>query len=340
MPSIVKTIAKELNISTASVSRALNDQPGVSEALRMRILEKARELHYAPNSTARGLATSRTFAVGFFVREKPGLPTNADPFYSEILHGAEQVFAQTTYHLAFASLTEDMLAVPADFRFTRERRVDGMILAGPDIPSDFILAMLATGTPVVLVDNQLAFSTAHSISGDDEGGAYLAARHVLDKGHRHIGILSGPDHWSSNRRRVEGYARALHEAQLPVTVIHAERTTIESGYDAFCQLIAQTPQITAICAVNDSMALGAIRAARDMGRLVPDDLSVVGFDDIAWAQLNDPPLTTIHIPKRQMGIEAANRLLALMAHPDLAPTNLEVSVRLIERKSTKPVKAG
>lgn len=336
MPSIIKRIAQELHVSTASVSRALNDQPGLGEDLRKRILDKAKEFNYAPSATARGLATSQTFAVGFFVREKPGLSATTDPFYGEILHSAEQAIAQTNYHLTVATLTDEVLNNPTGFRFVRERRIDGMLLAGPDIPSDFILAMLRTDLPVVLVDNQLEHFQAHTITGDDEGGAYLAAKHLLAQGHRHLGVLAGPDHWSSNRRRIIGYQRALNEAGLPMPVVHADRTTIDSGQSTFQALIEMAPQTTAICAVNDSMALGAIRAARSMGRQVPRDLSVVGFDNIAWAELNDPALTTLDIPKRQLGVEAARRMISLLDDPELAPTQLMISVRLIERDSTAP----
>jgi DNA-binding LacI/PurR family transcriptional regulator len=114
-------------------------------------------------------------------------------------------------------------------------------------------------------------------------------------------------------------------------IIHVNRTTIDSGQMAFHQLVATNPEITAICAVNDSMALGAIRAARSIGWQVPADLSVIGFDNIQWAEMSDPPLTTMDVPKRQLGIEAARRILELLDSPDLVPTHLIVSVQLIER---------
>ena len=118
-------------------------------------------------------------------------------------------------------------------------------------------------------------------------------------------------------------------------MVHVDRTTIDSGEQAFSKLLEVMPDVTAIGAVNDSMALGAIRAARAIGRTVPGDLSVIGFDDIAWAQLNDPPLTTLQIPKRQLGVEAANRLIILLKEPEAAPTNLTLAVKLIERASTR-----
>jgi DNA-binding LacI/PurR family transcriptional regulator len=133
---------------------------------------------------------------------------------------------------------------------------------------------------------------------------------------------------------VEGYRRALSEAGLPMPIAYADRTTIESGQGALRDLLAQAPAITAICAVNDSMALGAIRAATAAGRRVPADLSVIGFDNIVWGEMNEPPLTTIHIPKQQLGTEAAGRLLLLLANPDAEPTNLIIGVRLVERASS------
>lgn len=340
--SVIKEIARELNVSTASVSRALNDQPGVSDDLRARILQKASELNYTPSTTARGLATSQTFAAGFFVHQKPGLSAQSDPFYGEILHGAEQALAQSAYHLTIASLTDEILSSPGNFRFIREHRIDGMILAGPDIPSDFVLAMIRSGLPVVLVDNALDYSRTHAITSDDEGGAYLAADHLLTLGHRRVGVLSGPPAWPSNRRRVQGYHRALSEAGQRMRVVYADETTIESGAAAFQQIIEDVPQLTAICAVNDSMALGAIRAARAAGMRVPEEMSVIGFDNISWATLNDPPLTTLDIPKQQMGAEAARRLIMLLDTDgaDIQPTHLTIAVQLIKRGTSTPPRAA
>ena len=330
--SIIEQIAKELSVSNASVSRALNDRPGVSVELRERILQRARELKYTPSITARGLVKSQSFGIGFFVREKPGISMHSDPFYGEILHGVEQALAITDYHVTIATLTRDILLAPLDFRFVRERRIDGMILAGPDIPADAIMTLLQSEIPLALVDNQLSHSRVNCINSDDEGGAYLAARHLLELNHRKIGALSGPEHWASNARRVAGYRRALAERNLPLPIVHADRTTIELGEEAYRRLIVQHPAITAICAVNDAMALGALRAAQESGK---SDLSIVGFDDIPLASLNEPQLTTVRVPKRQMGAEAAQRILALLNTPDLSPVEVLVSVELVIRSSTR-----
>jgi LacI family transcriptional regulator len=337
MPTIIEQIAADLNVSSASVSRALNDRPGVGSALRERILERASELNYTPSLTARGLATSQTFAVGFFIREKPGLPTLTDPFYGEILHGVEQAVSTTDYHVSVATLTDAILDAPHDFRFVREKRVDGMILAGPDIPTDFIIAMLQTGLPVVLVDNRLDYSPVNCVNNDDETGAFLAAHHLVECGHTHIGVIAGPEEWASNARRVSGYYRALRSAGLALNIVHVDRTTIESGAQAYHLLMNTYPQITGLCAINDSMAIGAIRAAQTDGKSIPADLSIVGFDDIEWSALVNPPLTTISIAKRQIGKEAANRMITLLNDPEAQPTEVIVSVQLIQRESTTRV---
>lgn len=335
MPGIIEQIAADLKVSNASVSRALNDRPGVSQQLRDRILRRAKELNYTPGVIGRGLATSKTFTLGFFVRTKPDLSAQTDPFYGPVLQGIEQVLAASDYHVTVGMLTGDILSAPNEFRFVRERRIDGMMLAGPDIPTEFILAMMATDVPVVLIDNKLTHLVTNCVTSDDDAGGYAAARHLIDLGHREIGVISGPKHWYSSSRRVRGVQYALAEADLPMRLASADRTTIESGESATAQLLAEHPDITGICAVNDAMALGAIRTARRRGLRVPDDLSVVGFDNIDWAQLNDPPLTTVNTPKRQLGQEAARRLLSVLESSDASPVEVVVSTRLVVRQSTK-----
>jgi LacI family transcriptional regulator len=332
--SVIEQIAKSLGVSSATVSRALNDRPGVGNEMRERVLAKARELNYATNLTARGLATSQTFNIGFFFHAKPGILAHSDPFYSEILHNVQQVIAKSDYHIAFETLSDDTLNHPADFRFVRERRIDAMILAGPDISPGFITAMINSQFPVVLVDNRLDYSPVNCVNSDDETGALLAAEHLLALGHTRIGVIAGPSAWPSTARRVRGYTRALQARDLRPFTVHVDETSIESGRAAYQRLMAAHDGVTAICAVNDSMAIGAIREAKSHGKRVPDDLSVVGFDDISWAELNSPPLTTVRIPRQQIGKEAAHRILMLLREPDLPASEIIVPVQLVERHST------
>lgn len=334
--AIIDQLAHEFDVSNATVSRALNDKPGVGRDLREKIVARARELDYSPSLTARSLATSRTFSIGYFVREKPGLPHEQDPFYYEIQHGVESIAATTDYHLCVATLTDAVISKPNDFRFVSERRVDGMILAGPDIPNAFVMAMLKSQLPVVMVDNRLQHTPVNCINSDDEEGAALSARHLLALGHRQIGIMAGPMHWHSSARRLRGYQRAFGEAGASLEIVHEATTTLESGEHAFHRLYADCPSVTAVCAVNDAMAMGAMRAAASYGLQVPQDLSVVGFDNVAWAAMTTPALTTINIPKSQLGKEAALRLMTLLANPELLPSETIVPVQWVERDSTAP----
>jgi LacI family transcriptional regulator len=332
--TVVEQIAKSLGVSSATVSRALNDRPGVGNEMRQRVLELARELNYTPNFNARGLATSQTFNIGFFSHQQLTGHTQSDPFYSEILNSVQEVIAHSNYHIAFESLTDNVLSRPADFRFVRERRIDAMILAGPNIPAGFIMTMIHSQLPIVLVDNRLEFSPVNCVNCDDETGAYQAARHLIELGHVDIGIIAGPSDWASTTRRVWGYQRALSQFGLNAQTVHMKETTIESGREAYRHILETDRNITAVCAVNDAMAIGAIREARTHGKHVPEDLSVIGFDDISWAELNDPPLTTIRIPRQQIGKEAAHRVLMLLHDPDLLASEVIVPVQIVERHST------
>jgi LacI family transcriptional regulator len=331
MPSVIDDIARALNVSIATVSRALNDKPGVSAGLRQKVLDKARELNYAPNLQGRSLATSQTYGLGFCVREKPGLTAYSDPFYGDILAGFEQRIAKSAYHLTLATLEAATLQSPQTFKLIREQRVSGLVLAGPDIPAQFIIALAHNGVPVVLVDNRLDHHPIHSVSCNDEEGAYQAGRYLLARGHRRIGVIAGPAEWSSSAARVAGYRRALAEAGLQLPVIYAAETTMESGVSAANALFGAHPELTAIGAVNDAMALGVINTLQRQGLQVPGDMSVIGFDDVPWANYHYPGLTTLHVPKVQLGKEAAHRLLELLAQPELPATETRVAVTLVER---------
>jgi len=327
-----REIARRLGVSVATVSRALNDQPGVSAEVRARVLEMAREMGYRPNVPARSLATATTQTAAFVVH-KAGHAVNDDPFYPIIMTGAEAYLSQHGYHILLTTLDDRTMARPGEFPVIGQGLVDGLILAGPDIAPAFIVSMIAAGVPLVLVDNCLSQTAVNCVLNDDEGGAYTATRHLLEHGHTDVVFLSGPEEWVSNRERARGYCRAMEEARLEPLVVYESETTIASGERALRRALEARPGLTAICAVNDSVAIGAIRAAARMGLSTPGDLAVVGFDDISWAQMNDPPLTTVHVFKRRMGELAAQRLLDCIRNPDAAPAKVLVSTELILRES-------
>lgn len=334
-------IARRLGVSIATVSRVFNDQPGVSAEVRQRVLALSAEFNYAPHSGARGLATTQTHTVAFLTLHR-SLPLDEDYFYQRIMLGAQQELARHGYYLLISTLEAEEASDLSGLRLLRERRVDGLILAGPEIPPRGILALQRERVPVVLVDNALPHSPVDCVLSEDESGGYDAARHLLDHGHTQIAMLSGPESWPSNAARLRGYRQAMAERGLQALEVHGSETTLDSGQRTMQNALAQWPDLSAVFAANDSMAMGAIRAARAAGRHPPHDLAVVGFDDLDWAEHADPPLTTVKVHKRRMGAVAARRLVELLRGEDEAPIRSTVANSLIIRASCgcSPAAAG
>ena len=306
----IKEIAERLGISPATVSRALNDKPGVSATLRQRVLDVAAELNFTPNLAARSLVGAGTLTAAFMVHQQ-AFPVSSDPFYFVILRGVERALALAGYHVVLTTVGDG--AIQADhLRVVRERRVDGMILAGPDIPPALVLSLAQRGLPIVLVDNALERTALDCVLCDNREGARSAVEHLLWHGYTRIAFAGGPMSWLSTRKRGEGYTEAMRDRGLEPVLVHKGETTVLTGLDAGHELLDMEEPPQAIFAVNDAMALGVIRAAREQGLRVPEDLAVVGFDDISMAESAHPPLTTVRIAKELMGEIAARRLLELI----------------------------
>ena len=305
-----RELADQLGVSTATVSRALNDKPGVSTETRRRVVAAAQEMEYRPNAAARALTTATTRTVVFAVHRHQ-FPLGVDPFYPGIMRGLEETLAAEHYGVMLLTLSDDDIqAGPGSLPVLQEGRVDALVAAGPDIPPQFILAAASRSLPVILVDNALRETAIPTITADDSGGCRAATCHLVDvHGHSSIALLRGTPGWVSSDERAAGYCEAMDAAGLEPRVVSVEGTTIETGTSALTQVLDTWPNIEAVVAVNDAMAFGAIRQARALGRRVPEDLAVVGFDDISWAALSDPPLTTVRVPIVQIGRRAGRVLL-------------------------------
>lgn len=331
----IKDLARRLGVSTATVSRAMNDKPGVSEELRARILALATEVGFTPNGAGRGLSTARAQALGFVVHRK-WFPAARDPFYLVIMHGIEEEATRRGYHVILASVGGPGANGPAgDLRLVREGRVDGLILAGPDIDASLILSLHHAGVPLTLVDNRLQQTPLDVVLSDDQDGAARAVRHLLEHGRRRIAFIGGPPTWASTADRRAGYESALGDSSRAL-VIHRDETTADSGYAAMLELLARRPLPDGLLAVNDSMAFGAMRALREHGLDVPRDVAIIGYDDIYAAQHTTPPLSTVRVSKELMGVMAARRLLDRIADPGGPPVRVYIGTELIIRQSCGP----
>jgi DNA-binding LacI/PurR family transcriptional regulator len=330
----LQEIADQLGVSTATVSRALNNKPGVNAEIRLKIHQAASQMGYAPNSAARALATASQRTIGFLSLDRDReMPLAYDPFYQHVMRGAEQELARLGYYLVVSTVDLVYLDHPEDLPLIRERRVDGLILPSSFFPASFPRAIQKMNFPLVLVDNLITDPPIDSILAYDEGAGYDATRHLLEHGHTKIAFLGGPCHYASCFYRGAGYRRAMEEAGLPVVMIQQPDTNLLTGAAAMTELLDLAPEVTAIFAANDIMAIGAMRVAQAGGRSVPDDLAAIGVDDIDLAEHNIPSLSTMRIPKRRLGGLAAHRIVQFLNDPNETPLVTLVPTELVARAS-------
>jgi DNA-binding LacI/PurR family transcriptional regulator len=330
----LRELAERLGVSTATVSRALNDKPGVSAEMRKKVLLLAEELRYRPNLAARSLATAQTLTVLFIIHRRQ-FSAVEDPFYPFIMNGLEEALRVDGYSVVLLTLDDEQLAAgPSALRVFQERRADALVFAGPDISPKFILAASSSGLTTILVDNTLRELTFASVLPDNEEGSHASTTHLIEThGHTSIALLRGPMGWASSDERAAGYMRAIRSSSLQTHVIEVADTTIDTGEEAANKALEETPETTGIVAVNDAMAIGAMRAVRYLGKRVPEDVAVVGFDDISWATYSDPPLTTVKVATVEMG-RLAGRLLLEQLNGSLSMiSRTRVATQLVVRRS-------
>lgn len=288
-----------------TVSRAVNNKSGLSDDTRERILEIVDRLGYRPNTIARGLVTKRTGTLGLVV------PDNANPFFSEIAQGVEHAAYAEGYNVFLCNTEEDKEREQAVLYSLSEKLVDGVIICSSRLPDDELEKALAFHEVNVLINRVLPEHTPAVLRVDDFTGGRAAVNHLICSGHRAIGLLAGPENSFGGRERVRGYQNALVDAGLegnPGWIKHCI-PMVETGQEAARALLTENPEISGLFCHNDLVAVGALTACTEMGINVPEDLAIVGYDDIMLASLVTPPLTTCRVPRYELGIEAARLLL-------------------------------
>ncbi|MFK0173651.1 LacI family DNA-binding transcriptional regulator [Streptomyces sp. NPDC090306] len=327
-------VARTAGVSRAAASRALNRSGHVSRATREAVERAVRELDYVPNPTARALATQRAEAVVLAVsHHDPEL--FADPFHTQVLVGVSAVLERTDLVLMLVLADSDHGRARLE-RILRARRADGLMLLS--LHGDDPLHHLAdkTDLPVVCGGRPLGAEPHWYVDADNRGGARLATEHLIGLGRRRVATITGLLDTDVGVQRLRGHQEALAVAGLDTSLVAEADFNESGGYEAARRLLDQHPDLDAIFAASDNMAAGALRALRDAGRGVPDDVSVVGFDDAPVAGLMTPRLTTVRQPIRQLGSEMARMLLALINGED--PSPLILPTRLVVRESTAPAR--
>ncbi|GGX72993.1 LacI family DNA-binding transcriptional regulator [Saccharospirillum salsuginis] len=326
----IREVSKHAGVSVATVSRVVNGNKWVSEATRLRVLESMEELGYEPNSFARSLATNRSNTIGMVVGDLSG------PFFGPMMQRAEQVIRDAGKHLIITSghstLEEERDAV----QFLLKRRCDALILHLDLMPDEEIIELCdKSPLPIILVNRLIPELADRCVSLDNEAGGYLATRHLLDLGHTRIAHITGPLYKSDARDRLAGYRRALETAGVP----YDESLVVESDYlesggaQALDRLKRREAEFTAVVGGNDLMAIGVINALRQQGVRVPEQCSVVGYDDVVMSAYFVPALTTVRVPVDDFGADAA-RLALKLCEGASDTAQLRFQPELVERQST------
>jgi LacI family transcriptional regulator len=327
-------VAKLAGVSRTTVSFVLNDVPGVkiSQETRRRVIEAARELDYYPTAAARSLASGKTHRVGLILGEGQDR-LGADAFLPAFLQGITASLHRRDY-LLVVQLAEDVPTHEAYARLIREQQVDGLILSGPRSDDPLLPQLAEEGFPLLLHGQASGYGLP-CVDVDNRAGAYQAVSHLIGLGHRRIGLISNaPLSYSGTQERFAGYRLALseHSLQYDPTLVGTAAFLPEAGLAAMQQLLDLPERPSALFAASDVVALGAMSAIHKAGLQIPEDIAVVGFDDIFLAAHAYPPLTTVRVPAYGLGWTTAEVLIALI-EGDEEVSSVTLETELVIRDS-------
>ena len=329
VPPTMEDVARQAGVSRALVSLVMRGLPNVSDERRARVLEAAAALGYRPNAWARALASARTRTVGVLLNELH------NPFYAEIMDGIDDMAAAHGFRVVIGTAGRRAGGEDAALEAFLELRADGAILVGPRMPSGRIAAAAET-MPVVVVARGMRSPLVDSITNDERAGARLVVRHLTELGHRAIAHIDGGAGAGAGARRA-GYGQAMREAGLgdEVRIVGGDYTEL-AGVRAAEELLLRRELPTAIFAANDLVAAGAIDRLEERGVRVPDDISVVGYDNTYLAALHHVSLTTVNQPRPTMGSRAVEALLERIEGGRTTPVHARITPALVVRSTTGP----
>lgn len=325
----INDVARLAGVSSQTVSRVVNNHPYVSEDTRRRVQHAIHELDYHPNRAARSLVTQRTHMLGII--------SFGMHYYgpAQMVNNIEQAAQKRGYGLSFSTVTTLTLDnLSRAMEVLGARSVDGLVFITPVVGvSHSDLARMCRGVPFVQIDTQ-RLSHSPSVVIDQYYGMQLATQHLIDLGHRTLVEISGPLNWFGAQARHQSWLDTLHGADVTPGPYVEGDWSARSGYEATRRLLAKRPGFTALVAANDQMALGAIQALHERGLRVPEDVSIVGFDDVPEAAYYTPPLTTVRQDFAALGEQSVEYLMALITNPDTPLHQRVLYPQFIERQST------
>lgn len=326
----MKDIAKLACVSTSTVSHVINQSRYVSEEIAERVNRAAQELNYSPSVLARSLKTNRTKTLGMLVT------TSSNPFFGEVVKGVERSCYQKGYNLILCNTEGDQERMTTSISTLLQKRVDGLILMCSSLEGEHIeIFDKYPDVPVVVMDWGPMLFASDKIQDNSLRGGYIAAKYLIECGHHEIGCITGPLNRYQAQMRYEGYKRALNEEGLefhPSWIIESN-FECDGGYEAFNRMYQKGPLPSAIFVCNDMMAMGVINAANEKGIAIPEELSIIGYDDIQIAKFMSPSLTTIHQPKYRLGQAAVETLLRKLDNSCDEAQVIQLEPTLVERGS-------
>ncbi|CAN0620662.1 HTH-type transcriptional repressor PurR [Burkholderia multivorans] len=336
----IKDVAAMAGVSFTTVSHVVNNSRPVSADVRAKVEGAIRQLNYVPSAVARSLKARATATIGLVV------PNSTNPYFAELARGVEDQCAASGYCVFFCNSDDDPTKQRNYLRVLQEKRIDGLVVASAGDDAVLAKTLADAHAPLVVVDRNIEGLAADLVQIDHERGAYLATRHLLELGHVKIGCITGPVSTAVSAMRVHGFIRAMAEqgVEIGADAIAESDFSCLGGYHAASRLF-ESVRPSAIFAGNDLMGVGALRAAAERGVRVPDDCSIIGFDDIEFSRYTYPALSTVGQSVRALGEMAAQTLIERIGGSDAAPSRRRVvSPRLVLRESTaayrEPVACG
>ena len=327
----LKDIAKRAGVSTTTVSRALNGKPNINIQVKQRILEIAEALEYTPNTIARSLRVKKTDSVGVIIADI------ADPFFAPIVRGIENVTKKKGYDIILCDTDEKYSEEVKALQLLVRKRVDGLIVTPAQTKYQSIMELKRKRIPFVLLCRYFDLIEADCITTDDAQGAFTANQHLISRGHNKILFLNGPMYVSSARERLAGYKQALRENGIEFndSLVSEGNLTMEDGYRVMRHHLSKGRiQFTAVFTYSDFVALGVMKALEEKRLRIPEDVAIVGFDDINFSSLLKIPLTTVRIPKYELGQESMRLLCERIERGIGEPRKVVLKTKLIIRKSS------
>lgn len=330
----MKDIAKSAGVSTSTVSHVINQTRYVSEDITERVQKAAKDLNYSPSALARSLKMNRTKTIGLLVT------TSTNPFFGEVVKGVERRCYEQGYNLILCNTEGDEARMKASINTLLEKRVDGLLLLCSTLEGKHLDVFdRYKDIPTVVMDWGETHFPSDKIKDNSELGGYMAANHLLENGHKEIGCITGPLGRHQAQIRYAGFVRAMDEAGISINQqwIVPANFECDGGFNAFNTLYERGELPSAIFACNDMMAMGLINAANEKGIKVPEDLSVIGYDDVYISKFMVPALTTIHQPKFRLGKTAVDTLLNRIEKREEQVLQVQLEPTLVVRHSVKSI---